>query len=633
MPKNILLPAALLATLLTTPALAETDSGTIAQSIVVTATRAETPIQRIGQSVSVIDRATLETRQTPAVVDLLRDVPSVRFSRTGGPGGVATVTIRGAESDQTVALIDGIKLNDPAAPGGGFNFGNLTTTNLDRIEVVRGSQSVLWGSQAIGGVINFITRAPTETPRLDAEAEAGWRDTGRLSGNVSGKAGPLSASLGGGWFTTDGISAFSEARGGKERDGFRTWTTNGRLNLALGDAISLDLRGWHANSRTRQDGFPPPDFTLADTLDQTRTRETVLYAGVNAALFDGRLQNRLGYALTSTKRLTDDGNGFTTFDGLGRNIRLDYQGSFTLTDTLRADFGVERETSRLRTSSFGGPAATARARLDSIYAQLSATPLPGLTLNAGLRHDDHDRFGGNTSVAANGALSLNDGATILRASYGEGFKAPSLFQLFSDFGNVRLQPETARSFDAGITQSLIDRTLTLSATAFQRDTKNQIDFIGCFANPSPICLNRPFGTYDNIRRSRATGLELALNATPTPALRLSAGYSLVNARNRDSGLILPRRARHSASASLDYRWPFGLDTGLTLAHVGSSFDNASNSRRLEGYTLVDLRASLPLTDQFALFARIENLFNERYETAFQYGTPGRAAYAGIRLRL
>lgn len=596
--------------------------------IVITASRSPRPLDQVGEAVSVLATPEIERLQSNNVVDLLRTLPGVSVTRTGGIGTATSVFIRGAESDQTVALIDGVKLNDPSTPGGGFNFGNLLTGNIARIELVRGSQSVIWGSQAIGGVVNLITRAPTEDLALNARAEAGWRDTYQAVANVSGRAGPVAASFGGGWFRSDGLSAFA---GGSERDGYENLGLNGKLVVDLTDTIAVDLRGYLSDGDSDIDGFPPPLFAFADTAERSKTRELVGYAGVNAAFLDGRFRNRLAVTYTDTDRRNFDTG--VTFDGNGRNERLEYQGVFTASPAFEAVFGAEREKSRLRTSSFGAPADRARVRLDSVYLQLSGAPLAGLRLTGGIRHDDHQTFGGTTSVAANAVWSLNDGATLLRASYGEGFKAPSLFQLFSDFGNEALQPERSRSYDLGATQRLLDGAVELSATWFRRDVRNQIDFVSCFQNPIPICTGRPSGTYDNIRRSRATGVEATLGLNPTETLSVRASYTYVDAENRDTGRALARRPKSSLSALIDYRWPFGLSTGATLTMIGDSFDNAANTRSLDGYALVDLRASLPLGRNVELYGRVENLFDERYQTVFRYGTPGRAAYAGVRLAL
>ena len=303
---------------------------------------------------------------------------------------------------------------------------------------------------------------------------------------------------------------------------------------------------------------------------------------------------------------------------------------FDITEAVNATFGAETEKSSFRTSSYGSPFATANARINSFYGQLSAKPVAGLTLSAGLRHDDHDTFGGKTTFSTSALFTPNEGNTVLRASYGEGFKTPSLYQLFSDYGNKLLRPESARSWDAGITQKLLDGRIEVGATWFHRDTRNLINFISCRLPLTGICLGRPNGTYDNVAKARAQGLEFTLALKPVDALRVQANYGYVDAINAMTGLDLARRPRHSVNVSADYDWAFGLKTGATITHVGASFDNAANTRKLDGYVLVDLRAAFPVTQNIELYGRIENLFNEQYETSFRYGTPRRAAYAGVR---
>ncbi len=607
--------------------------------IVVTANRTAQALDKVGQSITVIDSAEIDRRQTQTVADVLRTIPGVSIARSGGIGTSTSVFIRGAESDQTVALVDGIKLNDPSSPGGGFNFGNLLIGNIERIEVLRGPSSVLWGSQAIGGVVNMITRQPTEDLRVNLRGEYGYRDTGQLVGNLSGKAGPLSASIGAGYFRTDGISAFSEARGGVEKDGYENYGANGNVNLALSDWLSVDARGWYSEGRVNIDGFPPPSFAFGDVNEESRTREIVGYTGVNAALFDGRFRNRLGYAYTDTRRrsIALDGPASETFAGHGRNERIEYQGIFDIAEGWQLTGGLERETSRFSSSSFGAVPAIGRARIDSVYAQIMASPIAGLTLTGGVRHDDHNRFGGATTLAASGVYAISQTGTTLRASYAEGFKAPSLFQLQSDFGNQLLQPERSKGWDAGITQDLVEGRLQASATYFRRDSDDLINFISCPLPRTGICAGRPSGTYDNVSKARAEGVEIGLMMQPVDALRLQANYTYTDATNRSPGNAnfgrqLVRRPQHSVTALIDYRWGFGLETGVTLTHVGANFDNANNSRKVEGYVLADLRAAYPVTERVEIYGRVENLFDERYETVFRYGSPGRAGYVGVRLR-
>ena len=625
-----------IAILLTTAVAAPVLALDAPDTIVVTANRSPQPLSRVGQSISIVDSAEIARRQTAGVADILRTLPGVAIARNGGIGTATSVFIRGADSDQTVSLIDGVKINDPSSPGGGFNFGNLLVGNIDRIEVLRGSQSVLWGSQAIGGVINMITRQPTNDLAINARGEYGFRNTANVVGNISGKYGPLSASAGGGYFRTDGISAFSEARGGTERDGYDNYGANANLNLALTDAISIDARGWYSNGKVGIDGFAPPSFAFGDTLETAKTREIVGYTGVNAAFLDGRFRNRLGFAYTDTRRRNDD-RGTQTFAGDGRNERLEYQGSFDIADGWQATAGLERETSRFTSSSYGGAVTIGRAQIDSIYGQLVATPLAGLTLTGGVRHDDHDRFGGATTFGTSGVYTVAATGTVLRASYAEGFKAPSLFQLQSNFGNQLLRPERSKGWDAGITQAALGGAIEASVTYFKRNTTDLINFVSCVRPLLGICVNRPSGTYDNVAQARADGVEFGLALRPVDALRVQANYTYTNATNRSPGnanfgKLLVRRPQHSVSTLVDYAWDFGLSVGATLTHVGASFDNAGNSRKVEGYVLADLRAAYPITPHIEIYGRIENLFDAGYETIYRYGQPGRAGYAGVRLR-
>jgi vitamin B12 transporter len=608
--------------------------------IVTAANRTEQPLDRVGQSVSVIDLSEIERRQTSNVADVLRTVPGVTIARNGAIGGVTSVFIRGAESDQTVALIDGIKLNDPSSVGGGFNFGNLMTGNIERIEVLRGSQSVLWGSQAIAGVVNIVTRQPTEELEVNARGEYGFRDTINLVANVSGKSGPLSTSVGAGWFRTDGISNFAESRGGSERDGYENLGANANFNLALTDAISVDARGWYSRGTFNIDGFPAPAFAFADVNEESVTREIVAYTGLNATILDGRFHNRIGFALTDTDNVNTslEGPPIETFRSDGRNERLEYQGVVDVATGWELTIGAEQEISRFASRSFGGPVTVGRARIYSGYVQAVGTLTEGFTITAGMRHDDHDRFGGATTFGASAVYNLISTGTTIRASYSEGFKVPSLFQLLSDFGNTTLNRERSNGWDAGVTQDLVEGRLQISASYFERDSRDLIQFVSCFAPFAGICADRPFGTYDNVGLAKARGAEFGVSMRPVDELSVQLSHGLVDSRNRTLGSPnfdrrLPRRPENSSSLLVDYRWPFGLETGLTITNVSESFENATNSLRLPGYTLTDVRLMLPVSRNIEFTARIENLFNENYETALRFGQLPRAGYIGLRARI
>jgi vitamin B12 transporter len=599
--------------------------------ITVTATRTDQRLDEVGQAVTIIDRAIILERQTVVVSDLLAQTPGVSVTRNGGPGGFTGVRIRGAEAEQTLVLIDGVRINDPSSPGGGFDFANLLSDNVERIEVLRGPNSVPWGSQAIGGVVNVITARPTFIPSLSARAEGGSFDSAHLVANAAGTLGRVAASFGGGYFRTDGISS---AAIGTERDGYERYAANGRVEVTLPYDLTLDLRGYFSRGRVELDGFPAPSFTFADTAEYQKTRELIGYAGLRGSFLNGRFLNRAAFTVTDVDRENFDPTfgADPSFTARGRIERFEYQGDLTATDWLRLVFGAESERSR-----FNDGFAASRTGIDSAYGQAILKPIEALTLTAGLRHDDHRDFGGNTTFGANAALNL--GSTVVRASYAEGFKAPTLFQLRSDFGNPALQPETARSYDLGIEQRLGER-LSASLTYFHRRTRNQIDFTPCRAD-IPVCAGgaRPFGTYDNIARTTASGVEASLDLRPAEWLTVNAAYTYVDAENRtpgnaDFGRTLLRRPKSNLALNADAKTGFGLSVGGTLRLAGDSIDRSAIGTRvqLDGYALADLRAAYSITERVELYGRVENLFDQEYQTVLGYGTPGRAAFGGIRVR-
>jgi len=629
--------------LVAAPAWAQSVSAPAAsEEVIVTATRTPQKAAAIGASVSAVNAADLAQRQAVDVADVLRDLPGVLINRNGGLGGVASVRIRGAQSDQTVVLIDGVKINDPAAPGGGFDFGTLLAGNLDRIEVLRGPQSTLYGSQAIGGVVNLLTRQPDGAVRGSADAEVGELQTWRLRAEASGKREKLGFALGGGHFESKGISAFNERRGGRERDGYVNSAANGRLTYDLTQAVQLDSRAWWSRGEVDVDGFAPPTFALGDTPETQVTEQRILYAGATLKALDGRWRNRFAVMRTDTDRVSRNPSLSVpvTFESSGVNDRLEWQSTLDLTPRLQLVGGADREDAQLKTrapSSFNPnpPQARASATLDGVYLQAQATPTDGLTATFGVRRSDDDRFGEAITSRATIAYTPNDGATVLRASVGEGFKAPTPFQLFSDFGNVGLRPEEAVAYDLGVEQALFGRALSVGAIYFRREAKDEIDFVSCTGSAAPFCVGRPFGTYDNIAVTFADGFE-ATARLKVQGWRATLAYTTLDARNRTPGANfdkrLPRRPDASASLDLGYAFAAGHSVSLGVTDVGKSFDNAANTRPLKSYTLVALRGAWQVTPKVALYGRVENAGDEAYETATGYGSMPRQAFVGVRTK-
>ncbi len=609
----------LLALTAATPALAET-TGSERDDIVVTASGIEQPRDEVGQAITIIDADTIEKRQTVDIVDLLATTPGVRFSRTGSTGSVAGISLRGAETTQTLVLIDGVKVNDPSGIGDGYDFGHLLTGNIDRIEVLRGSNSVVHGSQAIGGVVSLMTATPAEGFAAGASAEYGYSDTLNAKADVSGTAGAISGGIGGAYFRTDGISS---AAVGTEKDGYKNFAGNARLKIAFSDALSLDLRGYYINADLDYDSF---FGAPADSADVAKLDQYVGYAGLNLGLFDGNFTSRAAVTWMRNERDYYFVRGTAPDYGYsGTNLRFEYQGVVTPASQAKLIFGYEHERPDYDFFGFGSTDSQ-KANIDSVYALGIVQPFTGLSLSGGVRHDDHSQFGGATTFGANANYSPNAGATNFRLSYGEGFKAPSLYQLYDAFvRNPALRPERSKSYDIGIDQSLADGRALISLTAFLRNTTDQINYD-----------NATF-KYGNIDRTRAKGIEATLALKPVDALNVTASYSYIDARDRTGrpafdGKRLPRRAAHAVSLSADYDWSFGLSTGATLTMVGDSFDDFANNVPLDGYALAGIRASLPVGGHFEIYGRVDNLFDADYATAFNYGTYGRAAYGGVRAR-
>ncbi|MBT0666909.1 TonB-dependent receptor [Novosphingobium profundi] len=583
--------------------------------IVVTATRTETPRSEVGQAVSVVTRAEIEATQATTASEVLARLPGVQVTNAGGFGQPSSVFIRGAENAQSLVLIDGVRVNDPGDVGGGFDFGTLTIGQFDRVEVVRGSSGVLYGSRAIGGVINLITQRPTEDWHARASAEYGWRDRRQVSASAAGLVGPVGLTLGGNWLKGDGYSAFNEDRGATEKDGFESKSLNARAEVELAEGLSVD--GGTFWTRANYDY----DNSGADALNLGLKRDLTGYANIRYAGLDDRLKARVGYGVIDTRRISDDAV-WGPYETNGKNQRVEGQVEFTPVELVSVLLGAETEKQDF-TDNYGSDDSMS---IDSAFGNLTLRPVTGLTLNAGLRYDDNSQFGDRTTFAANGAYALaGEGGPVLRASYGEGFKAPSLYQLYTNAGYRALKPETSTSWDAGVEQPFAGGKGTFSLTWFERRTKNLIDY------------DYDQWNYYNIGRARAKGLELGMQVLGWQGFDVNFAYTYLDAVNRETGARLPRRAKNNMTFGIDRAFavnPYGgLRLGGELRIGGARWDDADNTQWVEGHTLVNLRGSYAVRRNLEVFARVENLFDEHYEVVRTYGTPGRSAYAGLRVKM
>ena len=610
-------------------------------AIVVTALRTPVELDRVAASITVLDESAIRQAQPIALTDILVRTPGISLTRNGGYGTTTSLRIRGADAGQSVMVIDGIRLSDPSMTAGGYGFSTLFIDDVDRVEVLRGAQSILWGSDAIGGVINVTTRKAEKPLEGSLALEGGSHDTLSAQAGIGGTGQLVDWRIAASSFVTDGISARSN---GTEADGFRRTAASGGATIKLTAALSWDLRGYWSDSGNDFDGF------AGDSLAYGLTTEWAGYTGLNVRLLDGRFVNRLAVTQTETNRKNYDPARFIrplNFDARGKVRRFEYQGTLTLSEAAQAVFGVEREEQRMTTASPANSTAPYvlapnRADTNSLYGEVRLTPLAGLTLNGGSRYDRQSRFGGNTVFSAGAAYTPDSGATMLRASYDEGYKAPSLYQMFSLYGSAGLKPEQASGWQLGLERGF-GKILKASATWFERNTDNLIDFAFCPTSgtlPAECYVagtnTTRFGYYANVRRSKAKGIELTAEAR-LGVFFAQSNYSWISAEDRsagssDFGRQLARVPRHLANVEAGVDLPRGLKVSVAARYSGETFDRAGSASVLPDYWLVDLRGQWRIVDGLSLQGRIENIGNRHYETARGYSSFGRTVYLGLRSR-
>lgn len=617
------------------------------ESVVVTATRTPQPAAKTGESISIITGEELQERQILPLADALEETPGTTVVRNGGVGQNATLSIRGAEAGQSLVLIDGVRINDPSSVDDEALLGDLFVNNVSRVEVLRGPQSTLYGSDAIGGVVNIITRRGGDTPfALNASGEGGSFGTYRFNAVANGTDSDIEYGAAANVYHTNGISAADVRNGNPESDGYTNIGATGNVRAHLSDTVSLDLRSYYTNARVDFDDnflFVPP-FTVADSAAYERNMLFAGYAGLNTDLLDGMFHNRLAVMESDSRRAFYD----SAFDIVhknesfaGRTTRLEYQGTFDFSPDQQLTFGAEYQRITLDEkdiSSFAPQAIEKGAsHVASGYAQYLVTLFDQLTLSGGLRYDNDEEFGSHVSAKATAAWALTGWGTVLHANYGDGFKAPTLFEQFSNFSNPlhALRPETAHGWEIGASQRFLDGRASATLTYFNRRTTDQIDFLvpDCSMVPPPAaCAVRPFGYYENIARTRADGFEFDAQAKITDEFSISANATNLTATDLSTGLDLARRPHWTASATADWT-ATNWDVGASVVYVGDRFDSAGELRPLSAYATMNLFGSYHITDHVELFGRVENLFDARYEPVFGYGAAGRAAYGGVRLTL
>jgi vitamin B12 transporter len=631
------------------PALADEPSEKI-EKVVVTASRIGAVAEdRLGTAVSVVTRDQMDQRQTRYVSDVLRDVPGIAISRSGGAGTVTQIRMRGSEANQTLVLLDGADLSDPFQ--GEFDFASLLANDIDRIEILRGSQSALYGSDAIGGVINLLPRRGAGALSVEAFAEAGSFETWQTAANIGYGDDGADIYLSANHRETAGTNV---SRFGNEDDGAEDSSLF--FNAGIRPASNLEFRGLVRYVETQAD-TDPQDFAfpattteglVVDGPDTTESKQLFANISGELSLFDDMWQTRLSYTYADVDRENLSTDFFAFPVGLVPFFTAGTRDKVSLVSALSFETGevshkltgaLDWKNEKFQNVPVGAfnPAVNAEREMENIgYVASYDVSIGNVDAGAAYRHDDNDYFDDSDTYRLQASWRITD-TTRIRASAGSGVKNPTNLELFgldtnSFIGNPNLKPEKSVGWDAGFDHIFLGGKAKVTATYFEATLEDEIFTVFTFVPPFSF-----FSSPDNrTTESERKGIELTLDADLDDAWSINAMYTYLD--SVEAGLEEVRRAPHVASLNVNYKFLDRAEATLTVRYNGEQFDNEFISAtpasrvQLSAFTLVNLSASYEVSDNVELFGRVENLFDEKYEEVFGYATPGIAAYAGLRTR-
>ncbi len=617
------------------------------ETIVVTASRIPVPIAEVASSVTVIERQHIVDRQSVFISDLLRDVPGVAVSRQGPAGTVTEVRIRGAEANQVMVLIDGIKANDPAFTDT-FSFTDLTSFDVERVEVVRGPQSALWGSDAMAGVINVITRRPEQGATTEAFLEGGSFETINAGGRFATQTDRYQFDGSLSYLDSDGSNI---ARSGDEDDGYENITATVRAGYTTDSSINLEFVGRYTGSTTEFDTIDsqcdPITFVCtgtglpADANLETDNSQTFMRFGGDLRSFDGHWKNVAWLAASNTDhgRFAD---GVKTGSDEGERYGVYYQSTW--------DFAPQERIDSAQTVTFAIDHERLEYTRDDLNKKMDTTGFvfegrtrfwEDLYLSAAVRHDSNSDFDDVNTWRVTSLYTFEQAGTQLHADFGTGQKAPTFTERFSFFpaffiGNPELKPEKSRGWEFGLNQPFADGRWAIQATYFKERLENEI--AGFVFDPVTFLF-----TAENVDgTSHRTGVETALQASINDRFEAAATYTYLDADQSDGAggfTAEVRRPRHMASANFNYRFMESRgNINLNLSYTGDHYDTffppgaAGQQVKLDSYTLVNLATSYQATDRVRVYGRIENLFDEAYEDVIGFNTPGIGAFVGVQVK-
>lgn len=600
-------------------------------AVVIVSDRIETALSDIGASVTIITRRDIQRSQQETVAGLLRETPGLDVVRSGGPGGQVSVFMRGANSGHTLVIIDGIEMNDPSSSNNAYDFSDLRVEGIERIEILRGSQSALYGSEAIGGVINIIMREGGGPFSVELSSEGGSYNSYRAEVSARGGWQSGAYALSAYRNVSDGFS-HTDSRAVNEVDGHRLSGFSGKGRLSLGSSLSSKVVFRLSDSQSDLDkGFVSvenpgvfDDPNYVSSYQQSYARGELEWSKPS-----GKLTLKLHGSLTRHQRELEDfpdaiyGSSREMSSYQGRRSQFGLQGVARIFSGGRLVFGAEGKQETLdQKTDFGFGASEfndSSAATSGVFA-LYRHSVPGVgSFTAGARHDDHEVFGGHSTFNASASVYLAYPSTRLKASAGSGFKAPSVWQLYAPFfGNADLAPEESLSWDVGVERIFSGGKAVVSATWFSTDFDSLISY-------DPLTFKMT-----NLDQSKSEGAELSVQLNGESA-RLTMSYTYTLARDEQTGAQLLRRPKNKFRASLFSNIAESVDLSATLRQVGTRVDIGGVP--LAAYTTVDLAVTQRIGRKLTLTWRALNLFDRKYSEIANYAAPGLSAYAGLRVEL
>jgi vitamin B12 transporter len=596
------------------PSLAQSDDQTTTMdTVIIEGSRLNQTQTEIGSSVSVITADDIAQLGFDFALDAVASAPGVTINQNGAFGGLANVRIRGAQSGQTLVLIDGVPINDPSSTSGAVNFARIDTENIERIEVLKGPQSTLWGTDAIGGVVSITTKRPADGSGGSAFAEYGSFNTLRGGASIENgnDQGDFRLALVG--TSSDGISKADENNGNTEDDGYESLTLSAKGGLNLGGSTRVSADVIWADTESEFDVFSgAAQGSVADGDATNEVEELSANLTLTTTAFDDRFEHLFLVGYSDIDRQNFSG-GVPSFNAQGDRTLFRYQGTITVDNRNKIAFGAERED-----TSAGDNDST----IDGLFALYEFKPVDTLTLTGGIRVDDQDGFGSETTGRVAAAYNPTQTLT-LRASWGQGFKAPSIFQSTFICGfcgltepNTNLRPETSEAFDIGLDWRAADGRAEAGITLFDQESEDLIDF--------------SFTTgYDNVDFVESQGVEIYGSYQLTETVTVSGNYAYIDAQDGD-GNVRIRVPEHSGDIRVSYDPDGPFSGAVLLRYNGEEQNNATTT--VDSWTRVDVTGSYDLRENVELFGRIENLFDEEYQQILGYGTPDLSGSIGIRLR-